>query len=287
MALAARSLVLRGEFVGLITDRGLVPCIDWQVATRDSIPVAYRLSLAESGGARAMTALAGEVIHWRIGSDASAPWIGTAPLRRAPLTASMLQEVESALRDVFRDAPIGSLIVPMPDSAGDDMENMRGAFRGKRGSTLVVAGVAQATAAGMNPQFGQKADQLTPDLSRAMTAETLSAAREAIAMAFGVLPGLINAATTGPMVREAQRHLAGWVLQPIAELMAEEASAKLGGNVTIEMGRTLQAFDAGGRARALATLVEAMGRAKELGLSPDELSSAIKAVNFAGGDSLA
>ena len=58
------------------------------------------------------------------------------------------------------------------------MASMRGAFKGRRGSTLVIEGVAQATAAGMNPQIGQKPDQLSPDLSKSMTDETLSAAIE-------------------------------------------------------------------------------------------------------------
>lgn len=131
------------------------------------------------------------------------------------------------------------------------------------------------------------ADQISPDLSRSMTAETLAAARDAVCGAFGVLPGLMNSATTGPMVREAQRHLAGWTLQPIAELVAEEAKAKLGVDVMIDVGRPLQAFDAGGRARALSQIIEAMGRAKELGLSPDQMQSALLSVNFGGGDGLA
>ena len=287
MALLARSAALRGEAVMLITGDGLVPCSDWDLATRNGIPRAYRLSLSEAGGGRTETALAAEVLHLRIGSDMVAPWAGTAPLRRASLTANLLCEIETALRDVYRDAPLGSLIVPLPEGSSDDASGMRGAFRGRRGSTLVVEGVAQATAAGMNPQIGQKSDQISPDLSRSMTAETLAAARDAICGAFGVLPGLFNGSTTGPMVREAQRHLAGWVLQPMAELLAEEASAKLGAAVMIDVGRPLQAFDAGGRARALAQIIEAMGRAKELGLSPAQMESALLSVNFGGGDKLA
>ncbi len=287
MALIARSVALRGESVMLVTSDGLVPCSDWEVSTRNGIPRAYRVSVPEAGGARSQTALAGEVLHFRIGSDMAAPWSGTAPLRRSPLTAELLHQVESALRDVYRDAPIGSLIIPLPDSGADDMETMRAAFRGKRGSSLVVEGVAQATAAGMHPNLGKSPDQLSPDLSKSMTGETLEAARDAIAMAFGVLPGLMNRGTTGPMVREAQRHLAGWVLQPMAELLAEEASAKLGSAVVIDVGRPLQAFDAGGRARALAQIIDAMGRAKELGLSPAQLESALLSVNFGGGDQLA
>jgi hypothetical protein len=287
MALIARSMALRGEAVMLVTGEGLVPCSDWDVSTRNGIPRAYLVSIPEASGPRSMTALAAEVLHLRIGSDMVAPWTGAAPLRRAPLTAELLHQVESALRDVYRDAPLGSLIIPLPDAGSDDMETMRAAFRGRRGSSLVIEGVAQATAAGMHPNLGKSPDQLSPDLSKSMTGETLEAARDAVAMAFGILPGLLNRGTTGPMVREAQRHLCGWVLQPIAELLAQEASAKLGAAVMIDVGRPLQAFDAGGRARALAQIIEAMGRAKELGLSADQLESALLSVNFGGGDNLA
>lgn len=114
MALTARSLALRGEAVFLIADR-LIPASDWDVTTRNGEPRAYRLQVSEAGGGRSETVLAGEVLHFRIGSDAVTPWVGTAPLRRSQLSADLLAEVESSLRDVFRYAPIGSQIVPMPE----------------------------------------------------------------------------------------------------------------------------------------------------------------------------
>lgn len=133
---------------------------------------------------------------------------------------------------------------------------------------LIVEGVAQATAAGMNPQLGQRRDDLTPDLGKAEASAMLSAARGSVAMAFGVLPGLLNPNTTGPMVREAQRHLAQWTLEPISKLIAEEATAKLGGAVSVDVVRPLQAYDAGGKARAFSAMVGAMAQAKEAGIDP-------------------
>ncbi len=85
----------------------------------------------------------------------------------------------------------------------------------------------------------------------------------------GRLPGLSNPATTGPLVREAQRHLAQWMLQPIAASVAEECSTKLGSIVTLDVMRPLQAFDAGGRARAAAGIVQILTQAKESGVDPD------------------
>lgn len=286
MALSARSLALRGESLFLIRDR-LIPCADWDLSTRDGIPRAYRVSVSDVSGPRSETVLAGEVLHFRIGADMVTPWAGSSPLRRAALSASLLQEVETALRDVYRDAPLGSKIAYVPEGSADDMESMRRTFRGKRGSTLIIEGTAQAVAAGQHPNLGKSPDDLSPDLSRAMTDQTLAAARAAILSVYGILPALFTAQAQGPLVREAQRHLAGWVLQPMAEIMAEEATAKFGDRVQIDIGRPLQAFDAGGRARALSALIEAMGRAKELGLSPAEIGAAFTSVNWGGGDGLA
>ncbi|SEJ87765.1 Phage portal protein [Marinovum algicola] len=280
MAMIARGVALTGEAVYLVTDLGLVPATDWDVTTRDGKPRAYRLSIPEAGGGRTVTALAAEVLHLRIGADNLTPWIGTAPLRRSSLTGAMLHAVESALSETFENAPLGSQIVPLPDTGAEDMATMRNAFRGRRGSTLVIEGVAQATAAGMNPQADKKPDQLSPDLSRSMTAETLAAAREGILMAYGVLPSLANRASTGPAVREAQRQLAIWTLQPIAALLAEEATAKLGATVEIDTIRPLQAFDAGGRARALSAIIKTMAEAKDAGIPPGDVSGAMRMVDW-------
>ncbi len=113
-----------------------------------------------------------------------------------------------------------------------------------------------------------------------MAPETLHAARDAILAAFGVLPGLFSPATTGPMVRECQRHLAQWMLQPICALIAQEASAKLGGGVSLDVMRPLQAFDAGGRARAVTGLVQAFATAKDSGVDPSQLAEAMRLVDW-------
>ena len=103
-----------------------------------------------------------------------------------------------------------------------------------------------------------------------MTAESLKAARGAIALAFEVLPDLATPSTTGPFLREAQRHLAQWQLQPIAELIAEEETRKLCGTITLDVMRPLQASDAGGRARAAAGIVQMLAIAKEAGVDPGQ-----------------
>ena len=270
LALAGRSLALRGEAGFLIRDDGLVPCSDWDLSTMNAKPKAYRVSISEAGGGRTETALAAEVLHFRIGCDPAAPYYGTAPLKRAQLTAGMLNAVETALAEVFDNAPLGSQVLPMPEQPETDLETLGRGFRGKRGRVLLRESVNVSAAGGPAPQSDWRPSDMSPDLQRAMTAETLTAGREAVCAAFGVLPAIFSGAAQGPLVREAQRHLAGWTLQPIASLIAQEASAKLATPVKVDVMGPLQAYDAGARARAITAVVQALAMAKETGIDPQQ-----------------
>ncbi len=280
MAMAARSLALRGEFVGLIGNDGIVPCSDWDLRTRNGRPTAYRVSISEAGGGSTMTALAAEVLHVRIGSDPVTPWLGSAPLRRARLTAGMLEAIESALSEVFEAAPIGSQVVPMPEIPDQDSTTLGRSFRGQRGRVLLRESVAVSAAGGPAPQVDWKPQDLTPNLQAAIPGEMLAAARDGICTVFGVLPSWLAAMGQGPAIREGQRHLAAWMLQPIAELLAEEATEKLGAAVAIDVLTPLQAFDQGGSARAVATLVQAVAQAKEAGLDPAVVAGAFAKMDW-------
>ena len=63
-------------------------------------------------------------------------------------------------------------------------------------------------------------------------------------------------------------------------MIAEEASQKFGAPVTLDTLRPLQAFDAGCRARALATIIEAMVAAKAGGLAPGDVGQALALVDW-------
>lgn len=268
LALAARALALRGESVWLIEETGLVPASDWDLTTRSAKPVAYRLSIPDTGGGRTRTALAGEVLHLRIGADVSQPYIGTAPLRRAQLTAGLVQIIEVALSEVYGNAPLGSQIVPMPEMPETDMEKMARGFRGNRGRVLIRESVQVSAAGGPAPVQDWKSQDVTPDLSRAMTRETLAAARDAVLFAFGVLPAMLAPAATGPLIREGQRHVSQWMLQPVAAMIGQEATEKLGEVVKLDVMQPLQAYDAGGRARALSAIIKALAEAKAADVDP-------------------
>lgn len=283
MAMAARGLALRGEAVFLIRPDMLVPVADWDLSTRDGMPKAYRISISEAGGGRSETVLAGEVLHFRLASDSVAPWSGCAPLRRAKVSSELLLTIESLMSEALAQAPIGSQVLPFPEAPEIDLAALGRDFRGRRGRVLIRESVTVTAAGGPAPASDWRPQSLTPDLAGARLNESLDQARNAILAAFGVLPALIDRAAQGPLVREAQRHLATWHLQPLALLMAEEATKKLGGKVSIDVMRPLQAFDAGGRARAFSTIVEGMGRAREAGLSPADVSGALRLVNWVDG----
>lgn len=280
LALAARSLALRGESVFYVTDDRLIPASDWDLTTRLSRPVAYRLGLPDTGGDKSITALAAEVLHFKIGADVTMPYVGQSPLRRARLTAGLLQTVETALSEVFANAPLGSSVIPFPEAPDQDMSDLARGFRSFRGKVLVRESVNVTAAGGPAPQTDLKPSDVSPDLSKAMTRETLAAARASIEMCYGVLPGLSNTATTGPMVREAQRHLAQWALMPVAAMIGQEASEKLGSKITLDVMRPMQAWDQGGRARAFSAIVQTLALAKEAGIDP---AQALKLVDWNDG----
>jgi hypothetical protein len=133
---------------------------------------------------------------------------------------------------------------------------------------------ALATTGGPTPQTDWRPSDTTPDLTKVMPREMLEAARDSVCGAFGVLPGLFAHDGQGPMVREAQRHLAAWVLTPISALIAEEASAKLGSGVSIDVVTPLGAHDVGAKSRSFSAIIESLARAKEGGLTPDDLEMA-------------
>lgn len=280
MAIAARALALRGEALFLIRDK-LIPIIDYDLSTRDGIPRAYRVAIPEIGGGRNETVLAAEVLHFKVAPDPGAPWTGQAPLRRAQLTAGLLHTLESALAEVYENAPLGSQVVPFPESPDVDLDTLGRGFRGRRGRIMLRESVSVTAAGGPVPAQDWKPQDVTPDLQGSQAVQSLAEARGAIFAAFGVLPAMFATNAQGPLVREAQRHLAQWTLQPVAQVMAEEASAKLASPVTIDIVRPTQAFDAGGRARAFGAMVTALAAAKEAGLDPQAVEDSLSFIDWA------
>ncbi|MEM6438547.1 MAG: phage portal protein [Pseudomonadota bacterium] len=282
LAAAARSLALRGEWLALIGDGSLIPAADWDVTTSDGRPRAYRLSLPDAGGGRSLTTLAGEVVHVVLAPNPQTPWVGVAPLRRAQLSADLMGAVETALADVFANAPIGSSIVPMPEMPDEDLAGVSASFQGKRGRVMLRESTAVTAAGGMAPTTDWRPHALSPVLKDAMLIESWDRTRDSISSAFGVHPSLLAADGQAAAIREAQRGLAVWTLAPLARLIATELTAKLAATVEIDPVRPVQAWDAGGRARAFSAVVRGIAEAKAAGLSEAETAAARRLVGWGG-----
>ena len=197
------------------------------------------------------------------------------------MTAGLLHTLEAALAEVYENAPLGSQVVPFPESQDVDLETLGHGFRGRRGRVMLRESVNVTAAGGPAPTQDWRPQDVTPNLQGSMAVPSLQEARGAIFAAFGVLPAMFAANAQGPLVREAQRHLAQWVLQPMAQVMAEECSAKLSSPVTIDVVRPAQAFDAGGRARAFGAMVQALTQAKEAGLDPQAVEDSLSFIDWA------
>ncbi|MDZ4867324.1 MAG: hypothetical protein SGI91_08400 [Alphaproteobacteria bacterium] len=70
----------------------------------------------------------------------------------------------------------------------------------------------------------------------------------------------------------------------MAQIIAHEASEKLGTKVELDLVSPPQAFDAGGRARAFATMIEGLSSAKAAGLSREAVKVALQFIDEAPRD---
>ena len=284
LALAARNLALRGEWVAWIDGGRLVSAADWDVSTLDGRPRGNRQSHPGAGGGRRRTGMAGEGVPGALAPGPRAPWTGVPPLRRAGLTSELLATVEGVLGDVFAQAPMGSSVLPMPEMSDDDSAALSASFKGRRGSLLLRESVAVTSAGGAAPSTDWRPHGLTPEIKDAMLIESWDRARDAGCAVFGCHPSLIAAGGQAAAIREAQRGLAVWTLAPLAKLIAAEAAAKLMAPIAIDPVRPVQAWDAGGRARAITAVVKGIAEAKAAGLSDAETAAALRLVGWGDAD---
>jgi len=282
LAVAGRALATRGEAVFALDGDRLAAAGGWEINTSGGAPRAYRLTIYDAGGSATRTALAAEVLHFRINASDREPWRGRSPLGLAPVTADLLSVVEAAVSETLASAPLGSAVLPVPEMNPEDRERLAASFRGQRGRTLLRESVNVAAAGGPAPQTDWKTQDLTPDLQKSGVFDAWDRARDSITQVFGVDPSLLSSVASGPGLREAQRHFVTYHMQPVAGLIAAECSEKLGQPVTLDLVRPLGAVDHGGRARAAAALVGAVAAARAGGVSETELAALMRFVDLQG-----
>src|SRR5258708_2403265 len=175
LSMIGRSLALRGESVWWISDLGLIPASNWQLSTQYGTPIAYRLVIPEIGGGQApIYKLAGDVLHFKIGVEQTQPWLGRSPLRQSAVTTQIIESLETALGELFRDCALGSSIVPFGEAKEIDLQKLGESFRSRRGNIMLRESVQVSSAGGPAPNTNDwQPNSLSPDLSKSVTNDTL------------------------------------------------------------------------------------------------------------------
>ena len=286
LALAARDLIRRGEFVWAIEvgrdGVRLLPVGSWDLRGRwDPATWRYRVDLFGPSGNITRLLPAASVIHGRYSVDPARPWWGVSPLAWASLTGKLHANLEDAIADEAAGTRGHLLPVPQgPDSDEvnpatgnpvDPLAELRADIASLRGRTVLTettsAGWGEGQLAAPQADWRPQRIGANPPASLA-TLRTDSAM--AVLSACGVSSDLfVHGDAAGQ--RESWRRFLHGSVQPLAQLIADELADKLdapGLRLTFDR---LFASDVAGRARAFQSItgggMEA-GRAAELaGLS--------------------
>ena len=129
LEIIGRSLILRGEYIGLLTATGgLVPVSSADVLGRDADPMSwgYRCQyMTPSAGSMSIVAPAAAVLHVRTGASRSAPWRGRSPLSGAMSDVELAAAVGRSLHGEARVKTHVYLHPPQSDTSADSSPRTR------------------------------------------------------------------------------------------------------------------------------------------------------------------
>ena len=254
-------LIIEGEAVHLIgvDESGvrLTPAANWEIHGSGTDPDGwvYRLEVSVPDGSIARTLPGASVLHVRWHCDAMRPWQGRSPIAVAAETTRLAGALERTLADEA-GAPVGRVLpAPLDSLADDDLADLRSDLGSLRGRVALVPSMRGSWGEG---QAGapldwkpQRIGPEPPDVLRALRAD----ARVDVLAAVGVPAALFAADTTASGRRESFRQLLHSTIQPIGELVSQEASRAMSSPVRLTHSR-LEAGDLQGRARAFSSLVQ-------------------------------
>ena len=269
LALAARDLVRRGEFVWLIdVDAAgmvrLLPAGSWDVRSESArSDYFYRLDLFAPSNNETLIAPGAAVIHGKYSFDPARPWFGISPMGWASLSGRLHASVEDALSDEAGGTRGALIPIPSgPDADGDEEDTddpnaqLRADIAVLRGKTALVESVAPSgwgegrTAAPLADWRPQRLGAAPP----APLVDLRDSSARAVLAACGVPAGLFDPGADAAGRRESWRILLHGAVQPVADLVAAELAVKLDTpSLRLTFDR-LFASDLQGRARAFQSL---------------------------------
>ena len=251
-----RDLIRNGESVHLIdTSNGrlrLEPVAQHQVLRGWR----FDLHLAQPDGTMLRRNVARDsVLHVLWSRDAQRPWEGVSPLGAAALLAKLAAGTETKLGEDLA-TPTAHLLPTPTDGGATSLDSLRADIGNARGKAVLAQGTSSGweegrTQAGTNKDW--QSSRLGPEIPeqlRALYGDVLGA----VAQVCGIPASLVQHQNVdGTESREAYRR---WIManvQPVADMIAEAASAALEDEVVFDF-RGLWAHDLQGRASAFQKL---------------------------------
>ena len=258
LMLIGRQLVRRGEAVfELRVERGrlrLVPVSDWDVTgSHDPETWVYQLSLPGPSTTTTKTVVGEKVLHVRVNQDPAEPWKGRSPVAVASATSKTAANLELRLGQEL-SAQVGNLL-PVP---GDPQESRYDKLRNQLGSLLGRAALVPSQDASWTQEpAGTGRQEWVPRRMGAAPPETIETIRgQSAAQILGACGCPVTAleSADGTSLREYWRQFLHGTIAPVATVVEQELSLKLGTGVSLGFDK-LMASDVVGKARALGTLV--------------------------------
>ena len=215
----------------------------------------YQMAFEGPSATETLVRLYSDVVHARINTDPLKPWQGFSSLSLAGVTATLLANIEQRISEEA-NARVGYLL-NYPDGTSDTtISGIRGDVGAMRGGVMLAETGGAGFRAGL--PGGNPSDWRKTRLGAEIPATSLQARTEAVRDVLGAMrvPAVLLLGGDGASYREGYRQFLTMGVNPKAEVLAEELSAKLGANVELSF-RRLAAADIASRARAMGAMVTA------------------------------
>ena len=251
-----RDLIRYGESVWLVSVEGrlhLEPVAafdvrkDWR----------YELHLPEPDGVIVRRNVSRqEVLHLRWSVDPLQPWRGVSPLGVASLLGKLAVGAEGKISEDLA-TPTAALLPIPSEGGGANLDTLRSDIREAKGKAVLLesttAGWGEGTQSGTRNDW--KAERLGPTIPEGLRS-LYADVSGAVFAACGIPASLAGADADGTQLREDYRRWIMATVQPISDMIGEDASQALDTEVSFNFG-ALWAHDIVGRSAAAAKLVTA------------------------------